>query len=60
MYRPRNAVALGLLFLVVGLVYLWVQGNGPTMDRAGVTFLAVLAIAMTFTFVILLRGSREL
>ncbi len=60
MFRWRNAIVLGLIFLVVGGAYLLLQGTGDTMDVAGATFLMVLGIAMAFTFTIVLRGSREL
>jgi hypothetical protein len=60
MFVWRNAIILGLMFVGVGLIYLWVQGSGQTMDRAGVTMLVVLGAAMMFTFTILLRGSRGL
>ena len=60
MFIWRNAIILGLIFIAVGLIYLWLQGDGKTMDRAGVTMLLVLGAAMMFTFTILLRGSRGL
>jgi hypothetical protein len=60
MFVWRNAIILGIIFIGVGLLYLWVQGNGATMDRAGVTMLVILGAAMMFTFTILLRGSRGL
>ena len=60
MFVWRNAIVLGAIFVIVGLIYLLVQGGGHTMDRAGVTMLIVLGGAMMFTFVILLRGSRGL
>jgi hypothetical protein len=60
MFIWRNAIILGAIFVIVGLVYLSVQGGGQTMDRAGVTMLVLLGGAMMFTFVILLRGSRGL
>jgi hypothetical protein len=56
----RNAIVLGAIFMIVGVIYWYVQGEGHTMDRAGVTMLIVLGAAMMFTFIILLRGSREL
>jgi hypothetical protein len=56
----RNALILGAIFSVVGLLYVWLQGSGNTMDRAGGTMLIILGAAMMFVFVILLRGSREL
>ncbi|MGI8702887.1 MAG: hypothetical protein ACR2JZ_00015 [Candidatus Limnocylindrales bacterium] len=60
MYRPRNAIILGAVFVITGLIYLIVQGSGEWMDRAGVTLLIAIGIAMAFTFTILLRGSGEL
>jgi hypothetical protein len=60
MFIWRNAIILGLGFVAVGIIYFLVQGTGHTLDRAGATMLIVLGLAMAFTFVILLRGSREL
>ena len=60
MYHWRNALILGAIFVAIGLLYLLVQGNGNTMDRAGVTMLIVLGGGMAFAFTILLRGSGEL
>lgn len=56
----RGAIILGLGFIVVGVIYLLVQGNGEFMDRSGATMLILLGAAMTFSFAVLLRGSREL
>jgi hypothetical protein len=60
MYNWRTAVALGAIFVVIGIVYLVVQGTGATLDHAGVTLLIAIGAAMAFTFTILLRGSGEL
>ncbi|MBA2487871.1 MAG: hypothetical protein H0V36_00930 [Chloroflexi bacterium] len=60
MFTWRGAIIIGLAFVVVGVVYLLVQGSGEFMDRAGATMLIVLGAAMAFTFAIILRGSREL
>ena len=60
MFIWRNAIILGLIFVGVGLIYWWMQGDGKTMDRAGVTMLLILGAAMMFTFTVLLRGSRGL
>jgi hypothetical protein len=58
----RNAVILGIVFVVVGIAYFWLQGPdlATTSDRAGATMLIILGAAMAFVFSILLRGSREL
>ena len=60
MFIWRNAIVLGAGFIVVGVLYLFLQGGDATLDRAGVTMLIVLGAAMMFTFLILLRGSRGL
>ena len=62
MFGWRNALILGAIFVVVGVIYFFLQGpdNGPTSDRAGVTMLILLGGAMAFSFLIILRGSREL
>jgi hypothetical protein len=56
----RAALVLGAFFVIVGVVYLVVQGSGIWADRSGATMLIVLGIAMAFGFAVLLRGSREL
>jgi drug/metabolite transporter (DMT)-like permease len=62
MFVWRNALILGVIFIVVGVIYFFVQGSGTgtTSDRAGATMLVILGGAMAFAFAILLRGSREL
>ena len=60
MFVWRNAIILGLIFIVVGSIYWYVQGNTTTIDLEGVTALLFLGVAMMFTFIVLLRGSREL
>ncbi len=57
------ALIIGGLFIVTGLVYyfggeLWSDGQG--FDPAGATMLVVTGIAMTFAFLLVLRGSRDL
>jgi hypothetical protein len=62
MFIWRNALILGFIFIVVGVLYLYLQGpgTGTTSDRAGVTMLVLLGGSMAFVFTILLRGSRGL
>ena len=62
MFVWRNAVILGLIFIVVGILYYLVQGSDTisTSDRAGATMLVILGVAMAFVFSVLLRGSRGL
>jgi hypothetical protein len=57
------AFIIGGIFIVTGLIYYLggeVWSNGQGFDPAGATMLVVLGIAMTFAFVLVLRGSREL
>lgn len=61
MFVWRNALVLGIGFIVVGVAYWLLQGSEPTwLDPAGATLLVLLGAAMAFTFFILLRGSRGL
>ena len=62
MFIWRNAIILGVVFVIVGAVYWYVQGSdtAPTQDRAGAVMLLILGGAMAFVFSILLRGSRGL
>jgi len=54
----RNALILGAGFIIVGVLYYLLQGDGAYLDRSGATLLILLGGAMAFTFAILLRGSR--
>ncbi len=57
----RRAILIGVTFVIVGIGYFVGQYPHPeTWDFSGVTLLIVLGAAMTFTFAVLLRGSREL
>ena len=56
--HPRNAAAVGIIFVVIALVY-WVTpalGNGH-VDYAGITMLFALGIAMALMAYILVAGS---
>jgi hypothetical protein len=54
------AWVIGAIFAVVGIIYLLLNNGTSGFDPAGATMLVILGIAMTFTFLIVLRGSREL
>ncbi len=60
MFVWRNAIALGIGFMIVGAAYFLLQGSGEWLDRTGATLLILLGVAMAFTFTVLLRGSRGL
>ena len=56
--HPRNALFVGILFVVIGLVYWVVPYLGHWhIDYAGVTMLAALGIAMGLMAYVLIAGS---
>jgi hypothetical protein len=60
MFAWRNALILGVIFMVVGTAYFFLNGHTVGLDVTGATMLVVLGFAMAFVFAVLLRGSREL
>ena len=57
MVKARYPVLLGVFFIVVGIVYAFVQGSSN--DLTGAVALVGLGIAMAFTFTVLLNGLNE-
>lgn len=56
--HPRNAIIVGLVFVVVAAIYWAVPYfGGWELDYAGVTMLAVLGIAMAVMAYVLIAGS---
>ena len=56
--HPRNAIFLGLIFVVIGFIYWVVPYVGHwQIDYAGVTMLGILGIAMALMFYVLIAGS---
>jgi hypothetical protein len=56
--HPRNAIFVGILFVIVGLIYWVVPYLGHwQIDYAGVTMLAALGIAMGLMAYVLIAGS---
>ncbi|HUP54672.1 MAG TPA: hypothetical protein VM408_04125 [Methylomirabilota bacterium] len=56
--RPRNAIFVGLMFVVVGAIYWGVQYfAGWNVDYAGVTLLILVGIAMGIMSYVLIVGS---
>jgi drug/metabolite transporter superfamily protein YnfA len=57
--RHRTPIALGAIFVAVGLIYWVVQAAlGPhRLDMVGVVGLVLLGFAMAFTFAVLLSGN---
>lgn len=56
----RRTLVIGAFFIIVGLIYYVVQGDGSTIDRAGVTMLLLAGVSMAFGFAVLVKGSRDL
>jgi hypothetical protein len=56
--NPRFAFAVGVTFVVVGIVYYTAQElAGFHLDTAGVTMILALSVAMSMMFYVLLAGS---
>ena len=56
--HPRNAIFVGLLFVIVGATYLGVQlVAGWPPDYAGATLLMLLGVAMGVMAYVLIAGS---
>jgi uncharacterized membrane protein (DUF485 family) len=56
--HPRNAIIIGLIFSVTGLVYWGVQYMGaPQVEYAGVTMLILLGVAVSIMAYVLIAGS---
>jgi drug/metabolite transporter (DMT)-like permease len=56
----QKTLVIGAFFIVAGLLYFVLQGDGATIDRAGVTMLLLTGVAMVFGFAVLVKGSRDL
>jgi len=55
--NPRNAVFVGLTFIIVGVVYYAAPALfGGNVDVGGMTMLFALSIAMTLMFYVLMAG----
>jgi hypothetical protein len=58
--HPRNAIFVGLGFVVIAAVYWAIPYFGSWhLDYAGVTMLAVLGIATALMFYVLIAGSTN-
>jgi hypothetical protein len=56
--HPRNAIFVGALFVVIGIVYLVVPlVGGWQVDYAGSTMLIALGVAMAIMAYVLIAGS---
>ena len=59
MFNWRNTFFLGASFVVVGILYFFLQGDFRTIDRTGVVMLILTGVAMVFGLSVLIRGSRD-
>ena len=60
MRHPRNAIAVGLTFAVIGAVYWIVQEVARfPVDYAGTTMLVLLGVAMAVMAYVLIAGSTN-
>ena len=58
--HPRNAAAVGILFVVIGVVYWAIPTiGGWHVDYAGVTMLLFLGVAMAIMAYVLVAGSTN-
>ncbi len=58
--HSRNAIAIGALFVVIGIVFLAVPTlGGWHVDYAGVTMLVFLGVAMSIMVYVLTAGSSN-
>ncbi len=58
--HPRNAIFVGLIFVLIGLAYWALPYFGHFhLDYAGVTMLGILGIAMSIMFYVLIAGSSN-
>jgi hypothetical protein len=59
-FTARNAVYIGLGFVLVALAYLYLTNTFGHVEMAGVVMLAILGVAMGITFYVVFRNSGEL
>ncbi|HYH93297.1 MAG TPA: hypothetical protein VD763_09080 [Candidatus Saccharimonadales bacterium] len=56
--HPRNAIAVGAIFVIIGIIYWAVPTiGGWHVDYAGVTMLILLGVAMGIMAYVLIAGS---
>lgn len=58
--HPRNAAAVGIMFIVIGVIFwAWQSIAGWTVDYAGVTMLIALGVATSIMAYVLIAGSSN-
>jgi hypothetical protein len=59
-FTARNAVYIGLGFILVALAYLYLTNTFGHLEMAGVVMLATLGVALGISFYVVFRNSGEL
>ena len=60
MFTARNAILIGVGFILVALAYFLLTGGYGQPEMAGVVMLGTLGLAMGVTFYVVFRNSGEL
>ena len=60
MFSARNAIYVGLAFVIVAIAYFFLTRNSGHLEMAGVVMLATLGVALGITFYVVFRNSGEL
>jgi uncharacterized membrane protein len=59
-FTARNAVYVGIGFILVALAYLYLTSTSGHVELAGVVMLGTLGVALGITFYVVFRNSGEL
>jgi hypothetical protein len=59
-FTTRNAIYIGVAFILLSLIYLFLTSTYGHLEAAGVVMLATLGVAMGITFYVVFRNSGEL
>jgi hypothetical protein len=59
-FTARNAVYVGIGFILVALAYLYLTSTSGHVELAGVVMLATLGLALGISFYVVFRNSGEL
>jgi len=59
-FSARNAIYVGLGFIIVAIAYFFLTRNAGHLEMAGVVMLATLGVALGITFYVVFRNSGEL
>jgi hypothetical protein len=59
-FTARNAIYIGLAFILVALAYLYLTSAFGHVEMAGVVMLATLGVALGISFYVVFRNSGEL